>query len=134
MSASITLSATLNLGGNSKSISKSYTAEYLRTFDFELAAGAIMALTFDSTHEGADLQLLYIRAVNNADTSQDAEVSFGLSDADASDPVNGTEWRPINGLHLSWEDVSLSATNKLYVYNSGANRANVTVSVGLDGA
>lgn len=134
MSASVSLSATLALGGNSKGISKAYTAEYLRVFDFELSAGATMALTFDSTHEGADLQFLYIRAVSNADTTQDTEVSFGVSDADASAPASGTAWRAVNGLHLSWESISLSATGKLYIYNSGSNKADVTVSVGLDGA
>lgn len=134
MSAAVTLSATFTVGGNALTISKAYTAEFLRKVDFELPAGGVMALTFDSTHEGADFQMLHIRALNNADVTQDTEVSYGVSDADALDPANGTAWRPVNGLHLSWETVTLSATGKLYIYNSGANRANVSVAVGLDGA
>ena len=134
MSATVTLSATLDLGGNEVSISKSYTAEFLRTFDFELAAGAIMSLAFDAVLEGADSQFLFIQALNASDLTQHTTVSYGFSDADASVPASGTLWRSVNGLHLSWEDVDLSANGKLYVYNSGSNRASVKVSVGLDGA
>lgn len=133
MSASVSLTATLTLNGNAKSLALSYAAVFLRVFDFELAAGDLMTLSFDATTEGTDCQFLFIQALNNADTTQKTAVSYGVSDTDAADPANGTSWRSINGLHLSRESLSLSATYKLYIYNSGGNKANVTVAVGLDG-
>ncbi|NIV33072.1 MAG: hypothetical protein GWN58_27585 [Anaerolineae bacterium] len=134
MSASVSLTAVLTLSGNAKSVSLSYATNYLRVFDFELTAGDLMTLSFDNTTEGTDAQFLFILALNNADATQHTTVSYGFSDADAADPPNGSSWRSVNGLHLSREDVDLSATYKLYIYNSGANKANVTVAVGLDGA
>ena len=134
MSATVALSATLTLAGNALSIAKSYTAEYLRTFEFELAASAVYECAIHSTTEGTDLQMLYIRAVNAADSSQDTAVSYGTDDAEASDAASGTAWKSVNGFLLAWQTISLSTANKLHIYNSGANRAKVTVALGLDGA
>ena len=134
MSGTVIFSGTISLGGNSLSLAWTITPDYLRVFDFELAAGAVMALTFDATHEGDDAQFLLIRALNTSDATQHTEVSYGVSDSDASDPANGSGWKPINGFILSREYIDLSSNGKLYIYNSGSNRATVTVSVGLDGA
>jgi hypothetical protein len=133
MSQTVTISGTIT-AGEVITIAKTHTSEHTHTRKFELAAGAVMELVFQSAIEGTALRFLYIRSQSTADLTQEADVSYGVSDAEASDPGNGTAWRAVNGLHLSWEQLSLSTANKLHIYNSGSVRATVTVIAGLDGA
>ena len=134
MAQTVTLSGTVALGsGRTVSLSKSYTSEHLRIRDAEIQASDLLTLTFDSTIEGDDLKFLLIESRLAADTSQVAPVKYSVLDADGADPPNGTAWREVNGTLVSWEDITLSATYKLYLYNAGANKIAVTVAVGLDG-
>jgi hypothetical protein len=134
MAQTITLSGTIALGsGRTLTLSKSYESDHLRIRDAEVAAGDLLTLTFDNTVEGDDIKFLVIESRLAADSSQVAPVKYSVLDADGADPANGTAWREVNGTLVSWEDITLSATYKLYLYNSGANKIAVTVAVGLDG-
>jgi hypothetical protein len=61
-------------------------------------------------------------------------VSYGTDDAEASDAANGVAWKEINGIKVAWEEIALSADNKLYVYNHGNDRIKVDMAIGLEGA
>jgi hypothetical protein len=115
-------------------MSHSYVAEHYYSLEFELAAGAVRQIAFQTALEGTAIKFLALEALQTSNTSVHTEVSYGTSDAEASDPGNGTAWRAVNGLLISWESITLSAAGKLHVYNSGSNRATVTLKVGLDGA
>jgi hypothetical protein len=134
MAQTIVLSGTIALGsGRTLTLSKSYESDHLRIRDAEISAGDLLTLTFDNSVEGDDLKFLVIESRLAADSSQVAPVKYSVLDADGADPANGTAWREVNGTLVSWEDITLSATYKLYLYNSGANKIAVTVAVGLDG-
>lgn len=133
MSTTTTLTGSL-VASKTITLSKAFTSEFLIVREFELAAGDLATITVDSTLEGTDLQMLYLEAKNNSDTTQHTMCSYGVSDSDAATPASGTSWRAFNGLVLSYEQLTLSATYKFYIYNSGANRANITAVLGMDGA
>ena len=133
MSTSVALTASLS-DGETTAISATYTAEHWHSYKFELAAGAVRQLTFQTALEGTSLKFMFLESVQTSNTSQHTEVSYGTSDAEASDPGNGVAWKAVNGLYIALETIALSSGGKLHIYNSGSNRATVTLKVGLDGA
>jgi hypothetical protein len=133
MAQSLVLSGTLALGGTSETLSKTFSVDHLRQRELTLASGDVLTMTFDSTVEGTNMTFLFLRALLSADTTQHAEIKYSVLDADGADPPNGTAWRTVNGLMLNWENLTLSATYKLYVYNAGGASVALTVAVGLDG-
>jgi len=135
MAQTLALSGTIQLGSSSNTVtlSKSFGVDHLRVRDLVLAAGDLQTLTFDNTVEGTNLTFLFIEAKLNADLTQHADVKFSVLDADGADPANGTAWRTVNGIHMAWENLTLSATYKLYIYNAGSGTIAVKVAAGLDG-
>ena len=128
MSTQVSLTASLS-DGETTSIAHTYLAEHHHTYKFELAAGAVRQLQFQTAIEGTAIKFLFLESVLTSN-----EISYGVTDAEASDPGNGSNWHAVNGLLISWESLTLSAAGKLHIYNSGSNRATVTVKIGLDGA
>ena len=133
MSTQVSLTASLS-DGETTSIAHTYLAEHHHTYKFELAAGAVRQLQFQTAIEGTAIKLLFLESVLTSNASTHSEISYGVTDAEASDPGNGSNWHAVNGLLISWESLTLSAAGKLHIYNSGSNRATVTVKIGLDGA
>jgi len=133
MSESLVLSGTISLGGASEALAKTFSVAHLYTRELQLAAGDVLTITFDSTVEGTNMTFLMLKALLAADLTQHADIKYSVLDADGADPANGTAWRTVNGLMLNWENLTLSATNKLYIYNAGATTVAVTIAVGLDG-
>jgi hypothetical protein len=131
--ASVSLSGSLTIRSRAHTLSKSYTAGFLIDQEFDLAAGAVHVVSVP-TAQGTTVKFTYIKAVKDADPTQSAAVKYGVSDAEASDPTNGTNWIIVNGLKVSWEEVALSTQNKIYVYNHGAEKVQVELSIGLEGA
>lgn len=129
----VSFSASLNLDGRAVSLAKSYAAGILHERRFELAAGAVRELAFDATAEGATVKFLYIKATKTAEPTLQAEVMYGVTDAEASAPSTGTGWTEINGILVSWAEQVLSANNKLYIYNAGNDRITVDLAIGLEG-
>ncbi len=100
---------------------------------FELAAGYIREIVFDTGQDGDSLTFLLVAAVLNSDGTTPAEVSISFTDGATSD-VGFTSWSVINGLGGGlWETRDLSVANKLFVYNSGSARINVTVITDTEG-
>jgi hypothetical protein len=131
--ASVSFSASLTVDGKAHSLSKSYTAGVLIEQEFELAAGAVRSIAIP-TNDGTSVKFLYIKAVDSADPTQAAEVSYGTNDAEASDAANGTNWNVVYGLKVAWENVALSTANKLHIYNHGSSRILVELAIGLEGS
>jgi len=100
---------------------------------FELAAGAIREIAFDTTLGGDSLAFLLVGAVLNSDGATPAAVSIALADAAYSDPAYAS-WTVIDGLGGGlWETRALSLTGKIYAYNHGSARINVTLIADMEG-
>lgn len=100
---------------------------------FELAAGYIREIVFDTGQDGDSLTFLLIAAVLDSDGTTPAEVSISFTDG-ATSEASFTDWHVINGLGGGlWEIRDLSVANKLFIYNSGSARIRVTLIADTEG-
>ena len=121
------LSAVLDMDGARMTLYREFRTSKMIIRKFELAAGAVHDVHADETQEGTALTALIIKCVDEDTGLVLQEISYGVSDSDAGDPANGTDWREIDGVHISWEALALSTLNYLYIYNSGSTLASVEV-------
>jgi hypothetical protein len=121
------LSGVLDIDGDRVHFYREFDTDTIVARKFELAAGEVFSLNLDATQEGTALTALVIRCRDEDTGAVWQEISYGVSDADAADPANGTDWRVVDGLHLSWEALALSTLNFLYIYNSGSALVSVEV-------
>ena len=128
----IVLSASLTVDGKAISLAKSYTADVVREYHFDLAAGAVRQFSFDDTYDGTALKFLYIKALKSSDLTQEGDVSYGTSDAEASDAANGVAWTEVAGLCVDWSERALSTLNRFDVYNAGSDRLTLDVVFALE--
>jgi hypothetical protein len=134
LSTTVKLSASLFLGTRSRSLHRSSSLGKAISEDFELAPGAVRQIALDSSHDGTSLVFLCIGAVLNSDGKTPAVVSYGVSDAAASnpsDPQYSANWIDVDGLEVSWRTIALSTQNRIYIYNSGAAKINVSLVIGV---
>lgn len=131
--ASVSLSGSLTIRSRAHTLSKSYTAGFLIDEEFDLAASAVHEVAVP-TAQGTTVKFMYLKVVKDADPTQSAAVKYGTDDAEASDPGSGTKWVVVNGLKVSWEEIALSTQNKLHVYNHGAEKVQVELSIGMEGS
>lgn len=121
------LSAVLDMDGARLNLYREFSTENMVVRKFQLAADAVHDIHFDAVQEGTALTALIVKCVDEDTGLVLQEISFGVSDAEAADAGNGVAWREIDGIHLSFEALTLSTLNFLYIYNSGSALASVEV-------
>jgi hypothetical protein len=102
---------------------------------FELAAGALRELIFDDVIDGDSITFLLISAVLNATPTTIAAVSYCFDDSSSGTPSDFASWKVVNGIGGGlWTTDDLSTANKMYIYNHGAARIDVTVVIDTEGS
>ena len=131
---STVLSGTINIEGLAVSLAKTLTLGVSMIRTFELKAAGVREFTFD-TLDGTVLKFFFIKAVQASDPTQQKEIQYSNLDADGADPPNGTGWKEINSLEISYAERALSSgNNSFYLYNAGNEALQVTVAAALEGA
>ena len=131
---STVFSGSINIEGLVESLAKTLTLDVSNTRKFELKPDGVREFPFDPL-DGTVLKFFFIKAVQASDPTQQREIMYSDLDADGADPPNGTAWREINGLEVSYAERALSTVNNsFYLYNAGNETLRVTVSAALEGA